>query len=347
MKSTRVAVVILNWNGEGFLRQFLPNVLQHSTLDDVRVIVADNGSTDGSLTLLSEQFPQVEQIRLPQNYGFAEGYNRALAQIRATYYVLLNSDVQVTSGWLAPLLAFMDNHPQAAACAPKLLAHHHREQFEYAGAAGGFIDRWGYPFCQGRILSAIENDRGQYEQPRNVFWASGAAMFVRASAYQQAGGLDARFFAHMEEIDLCWRFHNMGLQVGYVPTSTVYHVGGGTLPNNSPRKLYLNYRNSLYMLHKNLNTIALWPVLLLRMVLDGLSGLLYLASAKPQSTAAVMRAHFDFWRTLRSSQRIRKQTLKRPRRKIDTIYQRSMLIDFFVLHRQTFNRLKWKTQQIV
>lgn len=337
----KTAIVILNWNGEKFLRQFLPNVLQHSNIDGVKVIVADNGSTDGSIALLSEQFPQVGQIRLPQNYGFAEGYNRALSQVQATYYVLLNSDVEVSPNWLDPLIAFMDSHPQAAACAPKLRAFHNHQQFEYAGAAGGFIDRWGYPFCRGRMLSNIENDCAQYDTPMPTFWASGAAMFVRAEAYHQAGGLDGRFFAHMEEIDLCWRLNNMGFQVWNIPQSTVYHVGGGTLPNNTPRKLYLNYRNSLYMLHKNLNTIALWPVLLLRMSLDGLSGLAYLVGAKPQNTAAVIRAHLDFWRSLGEAKRTRIQTPKRSRRKIKTIYQRSMLIDFFILRRKTFEHLKW------
>ena len=343
--SIKTAIVILNWNGEHFLRQFLPNVLQHSLCNDVAVVVADNGSTDGSLALLDTQFPEVQQIRLYQNYGFAEGYNRALSQINATYYVLLNSDVEVAPNWLQPLTTFMDSHPKVAACAPKIIAHTNRQQFEYAGAAGGFIDRWGYPFCRGRILSNIEPDNGQYDTPLQTFWASGAALFIRAKAYAEAGGLDARFFAHMEEIDLCWRLNNHGYQVWNIPQSTVYHVGGGTLPNNNPRKLYLNYRNSLYMLHKNLNTSALWPILLFRMCLDGLSGLAYLFSGNPQNTAAVIRSHVDFWRNIGASQHFRTNTPKRPRRQISTIYHRSILIDFFLLKIRTFNRIKWRTPQ--
>ncbi|MBQ9471498.1 MAG: glycosyltransferase family 2 protein [Bacteroidales bacterium] len=339
METAKVAVVILNWNGEHYLRQFLPNVLLCSDMDGVTVVVADNGSTDGSVPLLRDRFPQVELIELPQNYGFAEGYNRALAQVRAEYYVLLNSDVEVSPNWLGPMLDLMEANPQVAACAPKLRAYHSRQQFEYAGAAGGFIDRWGYPFCQGRILSAIETDEGQYDAPRDVFWASGAAMFVRASAYQQAGGLDARFFAHMEEIDLCWRFHNMGLHVRYVPTSTVYHVGGGTLPTNSPRKLYLNYRNSLYMLHKNLNTMELWPVLLLRMGLDLLSAAAYLLGRKRSSASAVLRAHADFWRTLGSSRRARLGQTRLPRRRLPTIYRHSIVVSFFLLNKKIFSSL--------
>lgn len=323
------------------LKQFLPSVVDHSRGEGVAVYVADNGSTDNSLELISTEFPTVYQIRLDRNYGFAEGYNLALQQITADYYVLLNSDVEVTHGWLNPLVEFMDANHGAAACAPKLLDHKHRGSFEYAGAAGGFIDPLGYPFCRGRILSHIEEDRGQYNTPVEVFWTSGACMFVRSSMYKKVGELDGRFFAHMEEIDLCWRFHNAGYSVWNIPQSEVYHVGGGTLPNNNPHKLYLNYRNSLYMLFKNLNRYEVIPVMTCRMALDVLSALVYLMQLKLTYFAAVVEAYISFLKSVAWLRTWRQRSSKLKKRHIATIYPRFIVFDFFINKRHEFSKLPY------
>lgn len=337
----KVAVVILNWNGERFLKQFLPNVIKYSQGDGIGVFVADNGSTDGSLALLETDFKEVIQVRLDKNYGFAEGYNRALQQIDSEYFVLLNSDVEVTEGWLTPMIHFMDSHSNAAACAPKLMDYSRNEYFEYAGAAGGFIDRFGYPFCKGRILSEIEIDKGQYDDISPVFWASGACMFVRASAYLKLGGLDDRFFAHMEEIDLCWRFHNGGYTVWSVPASKVYHVGGGTLPNNNPHKLYLNYRNSLYMLHKNLHPKNLFLIIAIRFILDWFSAFAYLASFKFQFFKAVFKAHNHYFRSIKLLNQFRKHSHFSSIKQTPQIFSKSILLHFFLLKRKKFSMLKF------
>ena len=263
----RLAIVILNWNGAAMLRQYLKSVLQHSC-DEAIVYVADNGSTDDSLALLREQFPSVRLIELGRNWGFAEGYNRALAQIDAEYYLLLNSDIETTPHWLTPLLAFMDAHPEVAACQPKLLSLTHRDSFEYAGASGGFLDRYGYPFCRGRLFDTVERDEGQYDAAMPVLWATGAALLVRARIYKEVGGLDARFFAHNEEIDLCWRMRIKGYAIYCVPASHVYHLGGGTLPKGNPMKTFLNFRNNLTMLYKCLPARDLRRVMLVRWLLD-------------------------------------------------------------------------------
>ena len=337
----KVAVVILNWNGEHFLRQFLPGVLRHSCIEGCGVYVADNGSTDGSLALLDSHFKDVVQIRLHKNYGFAEGYNRALQQIEAQYFVLLNSDVAVTEGWLQPLIEFMDSQPNAAACAPKIMDYSRKEFFEYAGAAGGFIDRFGYPFCRGRVLSEIEVDENQYNSSIEIFWASGACMFVRASAYLKLGGLDDSFFAHMEEIDLCWRFHNYGFSVWSVPSSKVYHVGGGTLPNNNPRKLYLNYRNSLYTLHKNLHPKKLFLTVTVRVILDWLSAFAYLASFKFDFFKAVFTAHSHYFKNIKILNKYRKSSSYTQLNPNFQILSKSILFQFFVLRNKQFSKIKF------
>ena len=253
------AVVILNWNGKHMMEKFLPSVTAH-TSGDAEVIIADNGSTDDSIEFLHTHYPDLRIIQLDQNYGFAEGYNRALAQIEADYYVLLNDDVEVTPHWVEPVIEQMQQNPLTAICQPKLLMYDQRDTFEYAGAAGGFIDRYGYPFCRGRLFDVVEKDHGQYDDPCEIFWASGAAMFVRADVWHQLGGLDGDFFAHMEEIDFCWRAKNKGYRVEYCPKSAIYHVGGGTLPKSNPRKTFLNFRNNLSMLYKNLPAApACWP----------------------------------------------------------------------------------------
>ena len=248
----KTAVVILNWNTKGYLQQFLPGLIASTEGMDAEVIVADSASTDGSLEMLYHEFPTVRQIRLDRNYGFTGGYNRALAQVEADYYVLINSDIEVPQDWLKPLVAWMDSHPKCGACGPKLLSWHDRTRFEYAGAAGGLLDRYGYPFCRGRVMKKVERDEGQYDTPADVFWVSGACLMVRSRLWKKLGGLDDRFFAHMEEIDLCWRLQLAGYRVTVVPASYVYHIGGGTLPNDSPAKLRFNYRNNLLLLENNL-----------------------------------------------------------------------------------------------
>ena len=243
----KTAIVILNWNGRKMLEQYLPSVLEYSC-DEATVVVADNASTDDSLTFLNARYPQIQTIVLDQNYGFAEGYNRALKQVEAEYYVLLNSDVEVTPHWLSPLIAYMDSHAEVAACQPKLLSYVNKEKFEYAGASGGYLDRYGYPFCRGRLFDAVETDRGQYDDTAEVLWATGACLFIRSEDYWRVGGLDGRFFAHCEEIDLCWRLNIVGRKVICMPESKVYHLGGGTLPKGNPMKTFLNFRNNLTML---------------------------------------------------------------------------------------------------
>ena len=255
----KTAVVILNWNTEGFLKDLLPGLLKSvETVEGAEVIVADNASTDGSLKVMKELFPEVRTIVFEKNFGFTGGYNRAFDQIDSDLFVLINSDIEVTDGWLEPLIEWMKGHPECGACAPKLHSYQEREKFEYAGAAGGYLDRYGYPFCRGRVLKRLETDKCQYDSPADVLWATGACLMVRSEVYRRLGGLDDRFFAHMEEIDLCWRMQLEGYRVCIVPESTVYHIGGGTLPASSPFKLYLNFRNNLMMLENNLaRTFAL------------------------------------------------------------------------------------------
>lgn len=268
----KVAIVILNWNGAKMLSTYLPSVINYSR-DEAEIFVADNASTDDSMSWLSQHYPMVKQIALDRNWGFAEGYNKALGHIDAEYYILLNSDIEVTHHWLTPLIEFMDAHPQVAACQPKLLSVFDHDQFEYAGASGGFIDRYGYPFCRGRIFQTVENDDGQYDDSCKIAWATGACLMIRSHDYWEAGGLDGRFFAHSEEIDLCWRLRSRGRDIYCVPDSQVYHVGGGTLPKNNPMKTFLNFRNNLTMLYKNLNDKDLKHVMRVRWWLDYLAAL--------------------------------------------------------------------------
>jgi len=294
----KVAIVILNWNGAKMLRQYLPNVLQYSR-DEAVVYVADNASTDDSIALLKEQFPEVRLIVLEKNWGFAEGYNKALAQVDAEYFLLLNSDIEVTDHWLTPLLAFMDSHPRVAACQPKLLSIFRRDHFEYAGACGGYLDHLGYPFCRGRVFDTVECDKGQYDQPSEVHWATGAALLVRSSIYKEVGGLDGRFFAHQEEIEMCWRMRIRGYQIFCLPESKVYHVGGGTLPKGNPMKTYLNFRNNLTMLYKCLPAKDLPGVMRRRWWLDYMAAWqTLLLNRNWGDFKAIFRARRDFrrWR---------------------------------------------------
>lgn len=340
----KTAIVILNWNGRHFLEQFLGGVVESaSKVEGTEVIVADNASSDDSVDWLMFNFPQVELILFDQNNGFTGGYNRALSQLEANYFLLLNSDIEVTPGWLDPLVTYMDKHADTAACAPKLLAYDNRTMFEHAGAAGGFIDRYGYPFCRGRILEFREHDHGQYDAPMNIFWATGAALMIRATLYHKAGGLNEHFFAHMEEIDLCWRLHRMGYKVASIPQSVVYHVGGGALPYSSPRKLYLNFRNNLFMLANNLPGRKLVTTLFARLLLDGLSGLVYLSKGQFSNFTAVIKAHGGFYYGLPACYRNRKKfrTLNR-QEACEGIYNGSIVYRYFKAKKQ----LKFSDLQI-
>lgn len=291
----KVAIVILNWNGEKMLREYLPSVVNFSSGKGVTVYVADNASTDGSMDMLASAFPQVRTIRLEKNWGFAEGYNKALAQIDAELYVLLNSDVEVTHHWLTPLVEYMDSHADVAFCQPKLLSKINKESFEYAGAAGGFLDKYGYPFCRGRIFDTVEEDNGQYDYTQKVLWATGACLMIRADDYWRAGGLDGRFFAHNEEIDLCWRLNILGRTGVCVTDSVAYHLGGGTLPKGNPMKTYLNFRNNLTMLYKNLSEKELHKVMRMRWFLDWLAAFqMLLLGGSWGDFKAVAKARRDF-----------------------------------------------------
>ncbi len=327
---TKVAVVILNWNGKHYLERFLHVLVKHTKLEGAEIIIADNGSDDGSQLWIKNRFPDIRVIEFESNLGFTGGYNRALEQIDAEYFLLLNSDVEVTPGWLTILYNAMESNPEVGICMPKIKSAFEREHFEYAGACGGFIDILGFPFCRGRILSYIEKDTAQYNRDREIFWASGAAFMIRSSIYRELGGFDEAFFAHMEEIDLCWRAKLKGWQVWVYPDSVVYHVGGGTLPNNSPKKLYYNYRNNLLMLYKNLPPNTLHLTLMIRMIMDGASALLYLVQGKRDFFKTVMDAHHDFLKM--------KSTIKKEhpfvKRELSGIYRGSIVLSFF------FSRMK-------
>ncbi|WP_372773095.1 glycosyltransferase family 2 protein [Mangrovibacterium sp.] len=340
MKHASIAIVILNWNGEKLLPQFLPSVVAHSHLEGTKIIVADNGSTDGSMALIEEQFPQVIRLQLPKNYGFAEGYNQALKQIDAEYYILLNSDVEVTAGWLEPMISIMENDATVAAVQPKILSWHNKHDYEYGGAAGGFIDKLGYPFCRGRILNVIEKDEAQYNDEVNIFWASGACMAIRADLYHKAGGFDSDFWAHMEEIDLCWRLKNMDFQIRYTPLCQVYHLGGGSLPYNNPRKLFLNFRNNLFLLYKNCPPNRLLKVIFVRMLLDGVAAFKLLSEGNVNGFTSVIKAHWAFYANRnRLKTKRRKLKLIAPPRWHDEIICKSVIWKFYFQNKRTFTEV--------
>ena len=370
-----VSVVILNWNAEHLLRQFLPSVVRHSQGEGVEVVVADNGSTDGSLALLAAEFPSVRVVALDRNYGFAEGYNRALAQVDAEYAVLLNDDVEVSPGWLTPLVRFMDSHPDYAACQPKLMSWKERDRFEYAGACGGFLDRYGYPFCRGRIFNTLETDKGQYDgelkneelgirnsangntpnpspltpnpnpNPTDVLWATGACLFIRMADYRAAGGLDGRFFAHMEEVDLCWRLRCRGRRLACVTDSIVWHVGGASLQAGSPRKTFLNFRNNLLMLYKNLPPAELRHVMRVRGVLDVVAALSFLVKGEGRNFLAVFRARRAFRRLKPDFVASRQENIAaataagNPSLYVPERYRHSILVQYHLRRKHTFNQL--------
>ncbi|MBW6480066.1 MAG: glycosyltransferase family 2 protein [Bacteroidales bacterium] len=335
MEELKLAVVILNWNGKKFLEKFLPTVLKHNP-SYAEVFVADNGSTDQSVEFLSQSFPDVKLIELGRNYGYTGGYNRALRQIKAEYFILLNSDIEVSSGWIEPVVNAMDANRDIAACQPRILSYYKPEYFEYAGAAGGFIDYLGYPFCRGRVFSHLEQDTGQYDNAVEIFWATGACMFVRAADFFEAGALDDSFFAHMEEIDLCWRLKRTGKKIMYIPESKVFHVGGGTLPKNNPRKTYLNFRNNMLLLAKNLPASVFYPLLFKRIILDKIAAVQFLFKGHVRDSWAVYRAVLSVLKNLRKA---RNQGKDLPYKKVWPVYKRSIVKRFFILRVKKFSDL--------
>ena len=337
----KVAIVILNWNGREMLSKYLPSVLQYSR-DEVTVYVADNASTDDSLSMLREHFPEVKLIELDRNWGFAEGYNQALRQIDAEYYLLLNSDIEVTHHWLTPMTEYLDVHPEVAACQPKLLSVFDKDCFEYAGASGGFLDRLGYPFCRGRVFETVERDNGQYDYQTEILWATGAALMIRSKDYWDVKGLDARFFAHNEEIDLCWRLRIRGRKIVCIPESYVYHVGGGTLPKSNPMKTFLNFRNNLTMLYKCLPEEELKPVMRWRWWLDYLAAWeMLILKRNVGDFKAVYRARRAFKRWKKDFEADRQEIQSSCQNK--NIAERrdfSLLWQYYVKGRKTFSELK-------
>ena len=340
MNSIETAVVILNYNGRELLRKFLPSVIQFSP--EAKVIIADNFSSDGSVEVLAREFPGVELIQIPQNLGFCGGYNYALKKVEAQFYVLLNSDVEVTSGWLEPMIGLMKANPAIAAAQPKILSYQNKTHFEYAGAAGGFIDTLGYPFCRGRIFNAMEEDHGQYDDTRPVFWSSGACMAIRADAFHGMGGLDEDFFAHMEEIDLCWKLNRAGYGVYCVGKSWVYHVGGGTLSKSNPKKTYLNFRNGLSLIFKHFSKEELLWKLPVRIVLDWVAALSFLLVGSGKDALAVAKAHLHFFKDLPKDYEKRKALNDLlPDNRSAPIYPRSIVMDYFLLGRSNFRKLRF------
>lgn len=342
----KVAIVILNWNGRRMLERFMPSVVKYShglnfsVFDSeytTEVTVADNGSTDDSLAFMQKNYPDVPLVCLDRNYGFAGGYNKAIEQVEADYYVLLNSDVECTPRWIEPVIRIMDGNQKIAVMQPKLMMYDCKDTFEYAGGAGGFIDSFGYPFCRGRLFNTLEKDHGQYDDDCDIFWATGAAMFVRASVWRELGGLDADFFAHMEEIDFCWRVHNAGYKVAYCPQSTLYHVGGGTLPKSNPFKTQLNFRNNLSMLYKNLPDERRDKVLRLRMILDRVAAVKFLVEGHWGEYKAVRKAHKEFsqWRDDLN----KKRAAIKPHA-VSQVYQGLLLVEYYLLRRKTFTELR-------
>lgn len=337
MKQT--AVVILNYNGAGMLRRFLPSVIKYSS--EASIYVADNGSSDESCDVVRNEFPAVKLLVLDHNYGFAEGYNRALAQVDEEYAVLLNSDVEVTRGWLSPMTQFLDSNPEVAACQPKLLSFKQKDFFEYAGAAGGFIDKWGYTFCRGRIFNTVERDSGQYDDTTDVFWATGAALMIRNEVYKNNGGLDGRFFAHMEEIDLCWRLRSRGYRIACVPQSHVYHVGGATLKKENPQKTYLNFRNNLLMIYKNAPDCQLKKIMLFRKVFDNVAALKFLASGDYAAFKAVRKARRDFKAMRSGYDKARAENMKLAvTTHIPEVLKSSILYKYYLGFKHTYSSLK-------
>ncbi len=334
-----IAVAILNWNGQRLLEEFLPSVVKHSP--DADVYLVDNNSSDDSISYVNKAFPTVEIIQTNANLGYAGGYNFALAEIKNTFVVLLNSDIETTENWLDAPLELLKKDNTIGACQPKIKAYKDKDSFEYAGAAGGFIDYLGYPFCRGRIFEKLEKDNGQYQDTKEIFWASGACLFVNRKAFLDAGKLDETFFAHMEEIDLCWRMKNEGYKIFYTSGSTVYHLGGGTLNSLSTQKTFLNFRNNLYLLFKNLPATTLFPILFARLVLDGVAALKFILDLKPKHTVAIVKAHFAFYANFnRLAKGRRNYYYKLKGLESSQMYSNSIVLEHFLKGAKTFSALK-------
>ena len=335
-QTKKIAVVILNWNGIKLLETYLPSVVKYNS-SEAEIIIVDNASDDNSTLFLQNTYPNIKRIEFKENYGFAKGYNKAINLLPHKYVVLLNSDVRVTKNWLHDPIEFLDSNKDYAACQPKILDDKKPLKFEYAGAGGGYIDSLGYPFCRGRIFDSIEDDKGQYNEIKDIFWASGAALFIRKEVYVKLGGLDESFFAHQEEIDLCWRILNEGHKIAYIPQSKVYHLGGASLDKSRPKKTFLNFRNNLLMLLKNLPSFAL-PIIFLRLVLDGLASIKLITEGKISHSFAIFKAHISFYLKIPST------ILKR--RKTATIsnkikYKGSILTDYYIKRNKRFSELNW------
>jgi GT2 family glycosyltransferase len=328
----KIAVVILNWNGAKLLEQFLPSVVEFS--DEATIYVADNASTDDSIEVIKSQFPSVKIIQNTGNFGYAKGYNDALQEVEEEFYALVNSDIEVTENWLTPVLYLFESQPKTAIIQPKLLDYKKKTHFEYAGAAGGFIDKFGYPFCRGRIFETLEEDQNQYDDELEIFWATGACFFIRKDVFRELNGFDADFFAHQEEIDLCWRAFNLGYQTKYTSKSVVYHVGGATLNEGNPMKTYLNFRNSLLMLTKNLPKNQLLPILFIRLILDGLAGIQFIFKGKLMHCLAILHAHFAFYKCFRQVYNKRMAIQKPNYYKITSI-----IISYFLKNGKVFAKL--------
>lgn len=338
MMNPRVAVVILNYNTREFLEEFLPSV-KATDYDNLEIVVADNASTDDSVSFVKEHHSDVTLIQLDTNYGFTGGYNRSLKQVEADYYVLLNSDVEVTPGWLRPMVNLAESDQRIAAVQPKLRAYKNRQQFEYAGAAGGFIDLYGFPFCRGRIFDSLEDDQGQYDDNKQVFWATGAALLIRADLYHESGGLDEDFFAHMEEIDLCWRLQNRGHQIWVCPQSVVYHVGGGTLQKSNPRKTYYNFRNGLILLLKNLPGNRLFFIICMRLLIDHVAAYRFLFQGKTGDFKAIAAAHRHFLFRWRYWKKKRKVFNGNKAYFSSQVYRKTIVWQHFIKKKTTYNEL--------
>ncbi len=345
----KVAVVILNYNGKNWLEQFLPNVIANSTYENAEIIVADNASTDDSISFLNKNFPSIKIVQNSTNTGYAGGYNEALSKIESDYYILLNSDVEVTPNWIEHTMQFMLQDKLMVACQPKILSYSEKNKFEYAGAAGGFIDKYGYPFCRGRIFDTCEEDFGQYNISGEIFWASGACLFINAEIFHKVGGLDADFFAHMEEIDLCWRLKNLGYKIGYCAESVVYHVGGGTLNKSNPKKTFLNFRNNRKLLRKNLSEIELKKIYKTRNTLDQLAALVALAKGNLAESKAIKNGVNEYknttdnWDKKRKENELLEKTISVGKPNKIGIYNESIIKSYFIKGTKVFSKLKWKS----
>jgi GT2 family glycosyltransferase len=339
MKNT--SVVILNWNGRKLLEKFLPSLLKNTPDETADIIVVDNGSTDASLPYLEKSYPSIRLIRLDKNYGFAEGYNKALTQLKCEYVVLLNSDVEVSENWLTTAINYLENHPEVTALQPKILSYNDKSVFEYAGACGGFLDFYGYPFCRGRIFNTIETDSGQYNQETEVLWAGGACLFIRLKDYLEAGGLDAHFFAHQEEIDLCWRLRARGKKIVCLPQSTVYHVGGATLKMEDPHKTFLNFRNNLLMIYKNMPEKQYKKVIIYRFFTDYLAAFHFLLKGYPANATAVIKARRDFAKQKKNYRIIRRENMDKSKIDFPTgIFKISLLWEYYVKGKRKYDSLR-------